>query len=349
MPNAPHILEIALLLLAAFLIGCVIGYLLRSLATARSLPAASQPVAAVPPAATAEALVVAPKIEPITAPAPKPLAAFAMAAIAAEPPDAPQVEPEPAEVEVIAASVPPFVEAAQIVEPQAQKAPVEPPLAPGPIEISWSELSGKPVKPAPAALLDEEAEHAAMRAIEGSWTPRPAPGAAPRRLELLEPIETAEPAPAEASIAEPAELSPAEIEGALSAARSAVAAASAAAEAAIAEYLPPQDSTEPAAAGEVAPRTGSRAPFGRPAGLYSPRDGRKDDLRQIKGVTPQMEAALNELGIFHFDQVADWDKKAAVWIDHHLALKGRLAREKWIEQARELAKLPVHARRAIKR
>lgn len=379
MPNAPHILETALLLLAAFLIGCVIGYLLRRLATARSRPAAGQPVLAVPPAATAEALVVAPKIEPITAPAPRPLRASAMAAAKpvaeiataadaqtvqpahvagetssgkiiatpAELPVAPQVEPEPAEIEVIAAEVPPIDEAAHVVEAQAAAATVEPQITPGSIEISWSELSGRPVKP--EALGDQEAEDAAMRAIEGSWTPRPAPRATPRRVELPEPIEGAEPAPAEAGIAEPADLSPAEIEGALSAARSAVAAASAAAEAAIAEYLPPQDSAEPAAIDEVAPPTGNHAPFGRPPGLDAPRDGRKDDLRQIKGVTPQIEAALNGLGIFHFDQIADWDKKATVWIDNNLALKGRLGREKWIEQARDLARLPVHARRTIRR
>jgi NADH-quinone oxidoreductase subunit E len=82
--------------------------------------------------------------------------------------------------------------------------------------------------------------------------------------------------------------------------------------------------------------------------LDAPRDGRKDELRQIKGISPQTEAALNHLGIFHFDQIADWDKKAVVWIDNHLALKGRPGREKWIEQARDLAKARVPALRALK-
>lgn len=383
MPNAPHILETALLLLAAFLVGCVAGYLLRRLATGRSRPAASQTVAPPAAAATGEALVVAPKIEPIAAPAPKRtpaqrLAASALEPIAevasvaevktiqpahvagettsgkiipapAEPPEAPAVEPEPAATEVIADEVPAIDEAAHVVDPEPAVASEKQPEAAAAIEISWSELSGRPA-PSPSAR-EAEAEQAAMRAVEGGWTPRPAPRATTRRVELLEPIEAGRsPAPAETSVSETAGATPAEIEGALSAARTAVAAASAAAEAAIAEHVQaPEPNKEPAPATDESPKPGNRSPFGKPAGLDAPRDGRKDELRQIKGVTPQIEAALNDLGIFHFDQVAEWDKKAIVWIDNHLALRGRLAREKWIEQARELARTRLPAFRAVKR
>jgi len=383
MPNAPHILETALLLLAAFLIGCVAGYLLRWLAASRSRPAASPTVA--PPAAAAigDALVVAPRIEPITAPAPKLTPAQRLAAAAPEPvaelaaipevttiqpahvagettsgkvvpapaelPEAPAVEPEPAAVEVVAAEVPPIDEAAHVVEPEQAAAPEKQPEAPAAIEIPWSELSGRPTPP--PSVRDAEAEQAAMRAVEGGWTPRPAPRTTARRVELLEPIETGRStAPAEASATETAGATPAEIEGALSAARSAVAAASAAAEAAVAEQeLAPEVNEVPAPApDEVSPRPGHRSPFGKPAGLDAPRDGHRDELRQIKGITPQIEQALNDLGVFHFDQIAEWDKKAIVWVDNHLALKGKLARERWIEQARELAKTRVSAFRAAK-
>ncbi|GLQ56255.1 hypothetical protein [Devosia nitrariae] len=76
----------------------------------------------------------------------------------------------------------------------------------------------------------------------------------------------------------------------------------------------------------------------RPAALDTPRDGFKDDLKQIKGIGPRIEASLNELGIFHFSQIARWSKKNAAWLDEHLAFKGRIERENWIEQAKALSK-----------
>jgi len=60
-----------------------------------------------------------------------------------------------------------------------------------------------------------------------------------------------------------------------------------------------------------------------------------------------MQESLNDLGIFHYDQIAGWDGKAAVWIDGQLGLRGRIVREKWPELARRLAAgpRPVRARR----
>ena len=88
-----------------------------------------------------------------------------------------------------------------------------------------------------------------------------------------------------------------------------------------------------------------RSGFGKPPALAAPRDGGKDNLRQIAGVTPDLEASLNHLGIYHYDQVASWDHKAVVWLDHHLTLRGRIGREKWIDQARALmARRPATAR-----
>lgn len=354
MPNAPHMLETALLLLAAFLVGCVAGYLLRRLAASRSRPAAAAQPAEVAPVPAADALVVAPKIGPIAAPAPKFMPAQRLAAAAAEPgaevapvPDVQTIQPAHVAGEATSGKVIPTPAA----QPEAPAVEVEPPVAAAPIEISWSELSGRPASLPPPSVREEETEDAAMRAVEGGWTPRPAPRSAPRRVELPEPIDGGEPAAAaESSVTETTGASPAEIEGALSAARSAVAAASAAAEVAVAAHVPAAEASEEPtpATGEASPRAGNRMPFGKPAGLAAPRDGRKDELRQIRGVTSQIEAALNDLGIFHFDQIAAWDKKAIVWIDNHLALRGRLGREKWIEQARQRAKARVHALHAAK-
>ena len=62
-----------------------------------------------------------------------------------------------------------------------------------------------------------------------------------------------------------------------------------------------------------------------------------DDLQRIKGVGPAIEKTLNELGIFHFEQIAgiseyDIDRIAA----RLRGLRSRIYREDWIGQARAL-------------
>ncbi|GGB70661.1 MULTISPECIES: hypothetical protein [Henriciella] len=74
----------------------------------------------------------------------------------------------------------------------------------------------------------------------------------------------------------------------------------------------------------------------RPAGLDAP-DGTPDDLTRIKGIGPKLSQTLNDLGIFHFKQIAAWQDAEAKWIDDFLAFKGRVAREQWIEQAQKFA------------
>ncbi len=76
----------------------------------------------------------------------------------------------------------------------------------------------------------------------------------------------------------------------------------------------------------------------RPAGLDAPKGGKADDLKQISGVGPKLESVLNDLGIYHFDQIAAWTKKEIVWVDDYLRFKGRIDRDGWIGQAKALAK-----------
>jgi predicted flap endonuclease-1-like 5' DNA nuclease len=76
----------------------------------------------------------------------------------------------------------------------------------------------------------------------------------------------------------------------------------------------------------------------RPAALAGPRDGRADDLKLIKGVGPKLEALCNKLGFWHFDQIANWTPAEVAWVDDNLeGFKGRVSRENWIAQARDLA------------
>ncbi len=74
----------------------------------------------------------------------------------------------------------------------------------------------------------------------------------------------------------------------------------------------------------------------RPLGLDAP-EGDADDLTRIKGVGPKLSKTLNDLGIYHFRQIASWQDPEAKWVDDFLAFKGRVAREQWIEQAQKFA------------
>ena len=97
----------------------------------------------------------------------------------------------------------------------------------------------------------------------------------------------------------------------------------------------PPTAVEPVAVASVRPA--QRGGFGRPAALEAPRDGAPDDLTAIRGVTPTIAAALNGLGIFHYDQLAEWDQKAVVWIENHFGFKGRVARQTHIQRQRQFA------------
>ena len=66
-------------------------------------------------------------------------------------------------------------------------------------------------------------------------------------------------------------------------------------------------------------------------------NGKPDDLELIAGIGPKLAETLNELGVFHYDQIANWQDADIERIDTHLNFPGRIVRENWIEQANALA------------
>jgi predicted flap endonuclease-1-like 5' DNA nuclease len=62
-----------------------------------------------------------------------------------------------------------------------------------------------------------------------------------------------------------------------------------------------------------------------------------DDLTRLTGIGPKLAAALAARGIRTFAQLADWTEEQAQAFDSELSLKGRVARDAWIAQARRLA------------
>jgi large subunit ribosomal protein L21 len=65
--------------------------------------------------------------------------------------------------------------------------------------------------------------------------------------------------------------------------------------------------------------------------------GKGDDISLIGGVGPKMEAGLIELGYTTFAAIAAWSAEDVEKVEAHLKQKGRVGREEWIEQAKELA------------
>ena len=106
--------------------------------------------------------------------------------------------------------------------------------------------------------------------------------------------------------------------------------------------LPPaalEDTVEP-------PPLGGHLAFGRPLGLTAPRAGGRDDLKLIYGIGPRIERGLNELGVFHYDQIAAWDRRTVVWVETQFSLRGKISRERWVQQARAL--MPAKALRSVR-
>ncbi len=63
---------------------------------------------------------------------------------------------------------------------------------------------------------------------------------------------------------------------------------------------------------------------------------RNDDLKTLAGVGPALEKKLNEAGITTYAQIAAWNADDIAEINEALALKGRIERDGWVDQAKAL-------------
>ncbi len=92
------------------------------------------------------------------------------------------------------------------------------------------------------------------------------------------------------------------------------------------------------AQGEVTAEKDVDEPAAAPQRLDAPRDGRPDDLKLLKGVGQKLEKKLNALGIYHFDQIADWGPAEIEWVQAQLGTAGgSVLKEDFVDQARALA------------
>ncbi len=81
----------------------------------------------------------------------------------------------------------------------------------------------------------------------------------------------------------------------------------------------------PEAVAEAGPFKGIDAPRGEP-----------DDLKRITGVTPKLEQRMNDLGVYHFWQIADLDPPSLAALEKALGTRDKITRDNWIAQAKKL-------------
>ncbi len=133
--------------------------------------------------------------------------------------------------------------------------------------------------------------------------------------------------------------------------KAAVAAAPIAAAAAVAPKVEPKPEPKPMPVAAPAPKP---KPVAKPAPAPKPKakvskpkpkpkpkpaaPAVKDDLKRIKGIGPQNEGRLNNVGVTAFAQIAAWSAKDQREMGERLAFPGRIEREEWVKQAKVLAK-----------
>jgi predicted flap endonuclease-1-like 5' DNA nuclease len=67
------------------------------------------------------------------------------------------------------------------------------------------------------------------------------------------------------------------------------------------------------------------------------RQVEKDDLTAIEGIGPFLEKKLNEINVFTYEQIAQWDAATITQVTHDIQFfEGRIEKDNWIGQAQRL-------------
>lgn len=81
--------------------------------------------------------------------------------------------------------------------------------------------------------------------------------------------------------------------------------------------------------------------YNKPLIRSAPRPMGKDSLQEVEGISRNLEIKLNEIGIFHFDQIAEWTPKNCKWVEEFLKLEeNQISNENWLIEAKNLSRNP---------
>ena len=98
----------------------------------------------------------------------------------------------------------------------------------------------------------------------------------------------------------------------------------------------PAASKPAAAKASAAPKPAASKPAAAPK-KAAPPAAKVDNLRRLIGIGPVNDKLLKGLGVTTYAQIAAWTAADVKRIEDTLNFDGRIAREKWIEQAKLLA------------
>jgi large subunit ribosomal protein L21 len=93
---------------------------------------------------------------------------------------------------------------------------------------------------------------------------------------------------------------------------------------------------EPASKAKTAKPAAAKATEAKSAAPKAGKAAAGGDLKKLSGVGPALEKKLVAAGVTSLEQVAAWTEADVTKIDEELSFKGRIEREGWIVQAKEL-------------
>lgn len=93
---------------------------------------------------------------------------------------------------------------------------------------------------------------------------------------------------------------------------------------------------ETASKAKTAKPAAAKATEVKPAAPKASKVAAGGDLKKLSGVGPALEKKLVAAGVTSLEQVAAWTEADVTKIDEELSFKGRIEREGWIAQAKEL-------------
>lgn len=94
----------------------------------------------------------------------------------------------------------------------------------------------------------------------------------------------------------------------------------------------------PAAKKAPAKKPAAKKPAAKKPAAKKAAPAKPDDLKLIKGVGKLIETKLAKEGITQYSQIAAWKKADIADFDEKLSFKGRIERDEWVSQAKILAK-----------
>lgn len=92
------------------------------------------------------------------------------------------------------------------------------------------------------------------------------------------------------------------------------------------------------AAKKAAPKAAAKPAAAKAEKKSEAQAAKADDLKVLSGVGPALEKKLHAAGVTTFAQIAGWSDADVAAMDEKLSFKGRIEREGWIAQAKELVK-----------